>query len=99
MFYGEITKSNPKLSSNTLLICSIQTDRSGQMVNLLLKKGSDQGLHCLPFPLHLFDGSYGSSLRVIIPPVKRSFSGIYCFLACLSFRHSVIPSTFKHFAL
>ena len=41
MFYGKITKSIPKLSSNTLLICS--TDQF------------DQGLHGLPLHLHLLD--------------------------------------------
>ena len=38
---------------------SFRTDRSGQTVQthirLLLEEQSDQGLHCLPFHVHLFD--------------------------------------------
>ena len=45
---------------------SFQTDRSGQTVQtqikLLLEGQSDQGLHCLQFPLHLLDASlYGKA--------------------------------------
>ena len=42
------------------MILSFRTDRSGQTVQtqirLLIKEQSDQGLHCLLFNLHLFDG-------------------------------------------
>ena len=41
------------------MILSFQTDRPGQTVQtqirLLLEEQSDQGLHCLPFCLHLLD--------------------------------------------
>ena len=41
----------------TIMFLSFRTDRSGQTVQtqirLLLE--SDQGLHCLQFPLHLLD--------------------------------------------
>ena len=43
----------------TIIFLSFQTDRSGQTVQtqirLLLEEQSDQGLHCLQFPLHLLD--------------------------------------------
>ena len=43
----------------TIMFQSFQTDRSGQtvqtQVRLLLEEASDQGLHCLQFPLHLLD--------------------------------------------
>ena len=42
-----------------VIFLSIRTDRSGQTVQtqirLLLQEQSDQGLHCLQFPLHLLD--------------------------------------------
>ena len=42
----------------TVMVISFRTDRSGQTVQtqirLLLEEQSDQGLHCLPFHLHLF---------------------------------------------
>ena len=51
-FNGELTKI-------TVLFLSFWTDRSGQTVQtqirLLLEEQSDQGLHCLQFPLHLLD--------------------------------------------
>ena len=41
------------------MVISFQTDRSGQTVQtqirLLLEEQSDQGQHCLPFHLHLFE--------------------------------------------
>ena len=44
---------------NTEIFLSFRTDRSGQTVQtqirLLLEEQSDQGLHCLQFPLHLLD--------------------------------------------
>ena len=44
---------------NTVIFLSFRTDRSGQIVKtqirLLLEEQSDQGLHCLQFPLHLLD--------------------------------------------
>ena len=47
------------LPSPTIMILSFRTDRSGQTVQtqirLLLEEQSDQGLHCLPFRLHLLD--------------------------------------------
>ena len=43
----------------TVMILSFQTDTPGQTVQtqirLLLEEQSDQGLHCLQFPLHLLD--------------------------------------------
>ena len=43
----------------TVMILSFQTDMPGQtvqtLVRLLLEEQSDQGLHCLPFPLHHLD--------------------------------------------
>ena len=43
----------------TVMILSFRTDMPGQTVQtqirLLLEEQSDQGLHCLQFPLHLFD--------------------------------------------
>ena len=43
----------------TVMFLSFRTDRSGQRVQteirLLLEEQSDQGLHCLQFPLHLLD--------------------------------------------
>ena len=43
----------------TAMILSFRTDRSGQpvqtQIRLLLEEQSDQGLHCLLFPLHHFD--------------------------------------------
>ena len=45
--------------TNTTIFLSFRTDRSGQTVQtqirLLLEEQSDQGLHCLQFPLHLLD--------------------------------------------
>ena len=42
-----------------VIFLSFRTDRSGQTVQtqirLLLEEQSDQGLHCLQFPLHLLD--------------------------------------------
>ena len=47
------------LSLITVIFLSFRTDRSGQTVQtqirLLLEEQSDQGLHCLQFPLHLLD--------------------------------------------
>ena len=55
-------------SAATIMIQSFQTDRSGQTVQiqirLLLEEQSDQSLHCLLFPLNLFD---------VIPRGKASF--------------------------
>ena len=49
----------PKLAVQTLHTVIFRTDRSGQTVQtqirLLLEEHSDQGLHCLQFPLHLLD--------------------------------------------
>ena len=48
-----------ELKMFTVMILSFCTDRFGQPVQtqfrLLLEEQSDQGLHCLLFPLHLFD--------------------------------------------
>ena len=50
-------KNGRLLETNTVMILSFQTDRSGQTVHtqirLLLEEQSDQGLHCLPFNLHI----------------------------------------------
>ena len=70
------------------MIPSFRTDRSGQTVQtqirLLLEEQSDQGLHCLQFPLHLLDtllyGNYSLfNFRVITANVSdvrifRSFT-------------------------
>ena len=44
---------------NYVMTLSFRTDRSGQTVQtqirLLLEEQSDQGLHCLPFHIHIFD--------------------------------------------
>ena len=56
-----------KLKS-AIMILSFRTDRSGQTVQtqirLLLKEQSDQGLHCLQFPLHLSE-----HYSMVKPPV------------------------------
>ena len=48
-----------ELKMFTVMISSFWTDRFGQpvqtQIRLLLEEQSDQGLHCLLFPLHLFD--------------------------------------------
>ena len=53
------TAHMPGSRYNTVQILCIGTDRSQQTVQtkirLLLKKQSDQGLHCLPFHQHLLD--------------------------------------------
>ena len=56
----------------TIMIVSFRTDRSGQIVQtqirlLLLKEQSDQGLHCLQIPPHLYSKVKlpCSTLRVI----------------------------------
>ena len=44
---------------STVIFLSFRTDRPGQtmqtQIRLLLEEQSDQGLHCLKFPLHLLD--------------------------------------------
>ena len=52
---------------STVMTISFQTDRPGQTVQtqirLLLQEQSDQGLHCLQFPLHLLDAlHYGKAI-------------------------------------
>ena len=43
-----------------VMFLSFRTDRSGQTVQtqMFLEEQSDQGLHCLQFPLHLLDAIY-----------------------------------------
>ena len=62
------------LLMSAVMILSFRTDRPGQTVQtqirLLLEEQSDQGLHCLPFCLHLLDSLlYGratcSNFRII----------------------------------
>ena len=53
---------------HTVMILSFRTDRSGQTVQtqirLLLEEQSEQGLHCLPFSLHLLDSLlYGTATK------------------------------------
>ena len=47
------------IDKGTVIFLSFWTGRSGQTVQtqirLLLEEQSDQGLHCLQFPLHLLD--------------------------------------------
>ena len=63
-FYKEMVLSLSELQlkmclDDTVQMLCIGTDRSQQTVQtkirLLLKKQSDQGLHCLPFHQHLLD--------------------------------------------
>ena len=62
----------------TVQILCIGTDRSQQTVQtkirLLLKKQSDQGLHCLPFHQHLLDALMQCYIK-LITAVSNSFSG------------------------
>ena len=60
--FRNVTVIDIKLSENckhTVMILSFRTDRPRQTVQtqirLLLEEQSDQGLHCLPFHLHLLD--------------------------------------------
>ena len=58
--YSDASKRNRQSGRQyTVMILSFRTDRSGQTVQtqirLLLEEQSDQGLHCLQFPLHLLD--------------------------------------------
>ena len=57
--YVRANSADPDVHLNTVMILSFRTDRSGQTVQtqirLLLEEQSDQGLHCLQFPLHLLD--------------------------------------------
>ena len=62
----------------TVMIVSFRTDRSGQTVQtqirLLLEEQSDQGLHCLQFPLHLLVTSlYGRAIVQILGWLQRCF--------------------------
>ena len=56
-----------------------RTDRSGQTVQtqirLLLKKQSDQGLHCLLFHLHHFDEIHSglASFVIILGELQQNF--------------------------
>ena len=55
--YDVDQKNGRLLETNTVTILSFRTDRSGQtvqtLIRLLLEEQSDQGLHCLPFNLHI----------------------------------------------
>ena len=57
--YNEVMLRHFSERRSTVMILSFWTDRSGQTVQtqirLLLEEQSDQGLHCLQFPLHLLD--------------------------------------------
>ena len=57
--FGAVAVNDLTHPKNTVQILCIGTDRSQQTVQtkirLLLKKQSDQGLHCLPFHQHLLD--------------------------------------------
>ena len=58
------------------MILSFQIDMPGQTVQTqvrqLLEEQSDQGLHCLQYPLHLLDALvYGKTTFI-------NFSGDYC---------------------
>ena len=54
-------KQFPHLFNLTVIFLSFRTDRSGQTVQTQIRlllvdpDQSDQGLHCLQFPLHLLD--------------------------------------------
>ena len=68
----------------TVMILSFWTDRSGQTVQtqirLLLEEQSDQGLHCLPFCLHLLDILlYGKPACSNVWMITAFFSGVRMF--------------------
>ena len=68
----------------TVMILSFRTDRSEQTVQtqirLLLEEQSDQGLHCLPFHLHLLVTLfYGISFLFEFRGITSNFSGVQKF--------------------
>ena len=68
----------------TVIILSFRTDSSVQTVltqiRLLLEEQSDQGLHCLPFRLHLLDALlYRQPLCSNFRVITANFSGVQIF--------------------
>ena len=71
-------------SRSTLMILNFRTDRSWQTVQfqirLLLEEQSDQGLHCLPFQLHLLEALlYGKATLFKFKGDYSKFSGVWNF--------------------
>ena len=68
---------------STVMLLSFWTDRSGQTVQtqirLLLEEQSDQGLHCLQFPLHLSDALLRKRHLVQLLGYYHKFSGVQNF--------------------
>ena len=67
------------------MFLSFQTDRTRQTVQtqirLLLEEQSDQGLHCLQFPLHLLDALlYGIAIMFNFKGDYSKFSGVQNFM-------------------
>ena len=55
-YFADLTASRTSTCPCTVMILSFWTDRSGQTVQTQIREEqSDQGLHCLPFCLHLLD--------------------------------------------
>ena len=66
---------------NTVMILSFRTEKSGQTVQtqirLLLEEQSDQGLHCLPFPMHFLDSLLqGKAILFNFKGDYSKFSGV-----------------------
>ena len=66
------------------MIRSFLTDRSGQteqtQIRLLLEEQSDQGLHCLPFHVHLLDTLlYGITFLFEFRGITSNISGVQKF--------------------
>ena len=79
---------------HTVMILSFRIDLSEQTVQtqirLLLEEQSDQGLHCLPFCLHLLDTFlYGKVAWFRIYCTKESVSGVRIFKIFTNFQISV----------
>ena len=59
LFKNNFGPMGSNFKTTTVMTLSFRTDRSGQTVQtqirLLLEEQSDQGLHCLLFPLHRID--------------------------------------------
>ena len=53
-----------------IMVLGIQTNRSGQTIRPLLKKQSDQGLHCLPLGLLLDALLYGETTLNILGLIR-----------------------------
>ena len=56
----------------TIMFLSFRTERSGQTVQTQIRLQSDQGLHCLQYPLHLLDALLCSTFKMITTNVRVS---------------------------